>query len=121
MHTLAEGEPMPVEEAEIEAALVMKTLDVDNSGLLNEHEFVDWVMAGLRVPKAIRDASAANDDRGKRLQNFLHSVETLAHEMDDEDDDDDDANPIVAPAPAPEPAPAKKKKGIKRTKTEVML
>ena len=78
-------------------------------------------MAGLRVPKALRDASASKDDRGKRLQHFLHSVETLAHEMDEDDDEDDDtALAALLEEPAPAPAPAKKSK-MKRTKTEVML
>ena len=53
MHTLAEGEPMSNEDAQTDAELVMKTLDADNSGLLGEDEFVDWVSAGLRILKLI--------------------------------------------------------------------
>ena len=86
MHTLSEGEPMAPEQAEADAKLVMQTLDSDNSGLLGEEEFVDWVMAGLRVPKALRDASAQSDERGSRLQTFLSSVETLARELEEDGD-----------------------------------
>ena len=117
MHTLAEGESMPPEEAEADANLVMKTLDVDNTGLLGEDEFVEWIMAGLRVPKGLRDASGRKDERGRRLQNFLSSVETLANEMDEEEEEEEEEvkQPVVIAA---KPKPKKK---MKRMKTEVML
>jgi len=119
MHTLAEGEPMSNEDAQTDAELVMKTLDADNSGLLGEDEFVDWVSAGLRIPKALRDASSMKDERGRRLQNFLSSVETLANEMDDEMAEQGEDDLVIEEIE--EIVPVVAKRTFKRTKTEVML
>ena len=48
-------------------------------------EFVQWIMAGLRLPQAIRHASAHGCSEGSRLQIFLCSVETLALRLMEEE------------------------------------
>ena len=48
-------------------------------------EFVQWIMAGLRLPQAIRHASAHGCSEGSRLQVFLCSVETLALRLMEEE------------------------------------
>ena len=119
MHTLADGEPLSPDQALADAAIVMAALDEDKNGTVERSEFVDWVLAGLSVPKAIRDASMAGTDSNSRLHIFLHSVETLANELEGNSAAPAINTPAVAVYSAP-PKPAKKS-GLKRSKTEIML
>ena len=120
MHTLADGEPLSSDQAQADAAIVMGALDEDKSGTIERSEFVDWVVAGLNVPKAVRDAGMVGTDSNARLQTFLHSVETLANELEGKSAAPAPTVPQAAAVYSAPPKPAKKS-GLKRSKTEIML